>query len=228
MIVYSQVAEAIVAAGVATPGRDDHKRRALPSAPIAAREVAGGERREQPLSELAGGQLERVRHRVDHRRSRQQVALRRETRAGAATRPGQAALARKARAASSCIDDPGLALGGVGVGPRERVERLAGGRCAGQQSEPVRSVGGVRERLRGDGADAGREIRHDGTDREELRRDRDPELLGVEVAGDDRERHPNARTSSPGAPSCTVASTPSVRSASRSAAGVPVSTGNVP
>ena len=74
-------------------------------------------------------------------------------------------------------------------------------RCA----RPCGAVARVGERLGRDRAHLGLQPRYDGADREELRCHRDAHLLRMRLAGDDRERHAKARTTSPGLPSCTVA-----------------------
>ena len=126
------------------------------------------------------------------------------------------------------VDDARLAVVAPGVGREQGVERLARARAVAQLREPVGAVARVGERLGRDRADLGLEPGHDGADGQELRRHRDAQLPRMDVAGDDRERHAKARTTSPGCPSCTVAPTPMRASSSRSAAGVPVSSPNVP
>ena len=94
-----------------------------------------------------------------------------------------------ARRAAPRVDDADLAIIPAGVGHDELVERLSRARTRPDQGEAVRAVLDVRQRLGRDGAHARLEPGHDGPDRERPRRDGDAPGVGVDVAGDDRERH---------------------------------------
>ena len=61
-----------------------------------------------------------------------------------------------------------------------------------QKLHAVDAVIGIDQRLRRNGADAGRDMRHTRADREEFSRNRNADLAGGLVAGDDRPGHLSA------------------------------------
>jgi hypothetical protein len=130
--------------------------------------------------------------------------------------------------AAACVDEAGLAVVAASIDLEHGVEGLAGARALAHERQSLGPVARIGERLCRNRTDLALEPRDDRPDGQELRGHGDPELLGVRVAGDDRERHAKARTSSPGRTSCTVALTPMPASSRRSASGVPVSKPNVP
>ena len=94
------------------------------------------------------------------------------------------------------------------------------------QPQAVRAVGHVGVALGRDGTDVSLRPRNDGADGKELRRDRHAPLTGLEVAGDQRERHSMVP---PGSISWTTTSPrPRFASSSRRPCGLPIKGGNVP
>ena len=69
------------------------------------------------------------------------------------------------------------------------LDDLVGAFAFAQQPHTVDAVIGIDQGLRGDAADAGGDVRHPRADREKSRRDRDADLAGRIVAGDDRPGH---------------------------------------
>ena len=68
-----------------------------------------------------------------------------------------------------------LAMLAAGVGGGERLHHVSRGLALAQQLDAVHAVERIGQRLRGDRADAGLDVRHAAADREVLGRDRDAE-----------------------------------------------------
>ena len=65
VVVDAQIDQAVVVAAVATAGRDHRDRGRLPAAAVAAGRVAGGQREQQPVREVAAARLVGLGHGVD-------------------------------------------------------------------------------------------------------------------------------------------------------------------
>ena len=87
------------------------------------------------------------------------------------------------------IDDRHLSRVAGGVVRDERRQRLLGVDARGHEVEQLRAVARIRVGLGGDGADARTGPGDDRADREPVGLDRDAELAGVWIAGDDRVGH---------------------------------------
>jgi hypothetical protein len=82
-----------------------------------------------------------------------------------------------------------LALAAALVGRRDDPDHVLGGRAGAQELEAAKAVIGIDEGLRGDRPDPRRHERHPGADRERAGRDRDADLAGGLVPGDDGPGH---------------------------------------
>ena len=169
----------------------DQKRRRLLAALVAAGGFAGLHRRDQALCER---QRLRWRHRPSRcrrARRRRPACCRRSRSRRPATCPHQSTQSRPVCAAMrppasmmcSCrLSRPSSAA--------IRVSTISRGAASlAQQLQAVDAVIGIDQRLRRDAADAGGDMRHARADGEELGRDRDAELAGGVIAGDDRPGH---------------------------------------
>jgi len=185
VVVDAQVDLGVVAA-VATVGTYDDERGALPAAAVPAGLVTGSEGREQPLGQrIAGrrpGQPGPL-HRVDDLGADEDVALDRVPVAGPPAGPVVAAAAGEGGAVTGRADDAGLPLVAAIVGSGEPVEHLVRRTALGEQLEAVRAVGEVGVGLGRDRADAGPRGGHHRPDRQEPRRDGDPDP--VPLSSDD-------------------------------------------
>ena len=91
--------------------------------------------------------------------------------------------------AAAGIHDVQLPALAAAIRRDQGVDDLARGASLAQQFHAVDAVIGIDQRLRRDAADVGGDMRHARADREEFCRDRDAELAGGIVAGDDRPGH---------------------------------------
>ena len=155
MIVDPQVDPAVVAAAVAGPFADDEERCGLPPAPVAARVVGRSQARDEELGERPPAREIRIDEGVDDTGPGQDVALCRVSVARAVPGPCEAAPAGVGGRHALRIHDAGLTLLPEGVGPHQDGQRVHGRRSALEQGQPIGAVGDIRERLGGDGADAG-------------------------------------------------------------------------
>ncbi len=192
MVVHAQVDVAVVAPLVPAAVADDQQRRGLPSALVPARRVAGHERGQQPVAQVALGLGERAGELGHDGLARQDVALRGEAVAGDAAGPRHALGAGERRRMPRRVDEPDLAVFPAVVGGQQPVQRGLRADAVRHQLQPFRAERRVRPRLRRDGPRARPGPRHDRADARELRGDRDPPVAGGHVGGHDRERHRSA------------------------------------
>ena len=81
-----------------------------------------------------------------------------------------------------------LAVLAAGVGGGERFHHISRSLALAQQLDAVHAIERIRQRLRGDRADPGLDVRHAAADREVLGRDRDAERAGG-ITRDQRPGH---------------------------------------
>ena len=118
MVVNAQVDVAVVAPLVPAAVADDQQRRGLPSALVPARRVAGHERGQQPVAQVALGLGERAGELGHDGLPRKDVALRGEAVAGDASGPRHALQAGERRRMPGRVDEPHLAIFPAVVGRR--------------------------------------------------------------------------------------------------------------
>ena len=125
MVVDAQIEHEVGELRVPTVALDDHERRGLLPAPVAARALRGGQALQQPECEaLSHRRLERDCERVDRLRSHEDVSLRRVAGSRAAARPVHARGAGVRRAVAVRVDDADLALVPAVVGVSEPLHDL--------------------------------------------------------------------------------------------------------
>ena len=145
------------------------------------------QRRQQPRGEVAGGGLERRRHRGRHGVALHHVRLAAPRGAGRVAGVGDAVRAGGDRHAAARVDDrrPGARVRSASAASSAS-SASARGLAALHPVERVRAVRGLDHRLRGDRADARARPGAERADAEPVRLDRRAELAGVGVEGDDR------------------------------------------
>jgi hypothetical protein len=119
----------------------------------------------------------------------QHIAGDRETIALDMPAPVDALVAGKGGDPAAGIHDVQLPAGVAAIGGDQRRDDVARGASFTQQLQTVDAVIGIDERLSRNTANPGGDIGHAPADREKLRRDRNTELAGGVVAGDDRPGH---------------------------------------
>src|SRR6267143_5030301 len=187
MVVDPDVDPAVVEAPVPAAVPDHEEGRRLLPAAIASRRLPGAEGREEANRQVALGRFERMAHRLDDVLAREQIALGRKVLPDKMARPRKALLPRVRGGPPARIDDARLAFRRFLVGLREALEDLLRGGPLLQHLEGFRPVGRVRVRLGRDRPDPRERERDDGSDRDELRLDRDPEILRLRIEPHDAE-----------------------------------------
>ena len=154
---------------------------------VAARRLAGRERRDQPPRERFFRVL-RIGRRglLEHARACEHVAGDRAGRAGNMPAPVDASRAGVRRGAALRVHDVELPMIASGICGDQGPDRFGGGFALAQQRQAVDAEERVDQRLGRDCADPRGDVRHQRPDREEFRRDRNAEFSGIFVAGDDR------------------------------------------
>src|SRR3954452_10056527 len=189
MVVDAQGDVAVVAAfAPARLTHDQERGRLFPSA-VATGGIAGEQRRQEPVAQVAVGVREGLGERRDDIFTRQDVPLYGEGVAGAPARPLHAVGAGERGRTAVRVDEADLALFAIAVRLEDRVERGVRGQTARHQSHALGTEVGVRPRLRGDGSDTRLRPWHHRADARELRRDGHAEVAGRFVERDDGERH---------------------------------------
>ena len=87
------------------------------------------------------------------------------------------------------IHDVQLPAFTAAIAGNQGFDDVAGFAAFVQQLQAVDAVIGIDQRLRRDAANTGRDMRHARADGEEFGRNRDAELAGLGIAGDDRPSH---------------------------------------
>src|SRR5262249_6938579 len=141
---------AVVEAAVAAAVADHEQRRRLLAALVAARLVAGLQRRQDAPGEWAFRLLERRRHRGDDLLAGQEVALAGVVLARPGAGPRHALRAGEVRRVAGGVHDADLADVLLPVVLGQRPDHVRGRLAAGQQLQAARAVGGVGVALRGD------------------------------------------------------------------------------
>src|SRR5688572_5220323 len=160
-------------------GRADEQRRRLLAALVAARGFARLERCDQALGKGLLAFPEGAGRLLDHPGVGEHVARHRETLARDGAAPLDAACAGVLADPAFRIDDVQLPMVAAFVGRGEVAHDLGRGHACAQQIEPVLAVEGVDQRLRGKRTDAALGVRAERADREEARRDCDPERAAL-------------------------------------------------
>ena len=170
-------------------GGPDRDRRRLLAALVAAFWLARHHRGDQPAHERFFARcLERVRGRRNHVGARQHVAGNRDARPHDVPAPVDAVRAGMHRDAALRVMHVKLALFGAAVGRRQMFDHGLRRHPFAQQAHAAIAPERVRQRLRGERADAALAMGADRADREELARNRDA-IGAARVARDDGPGH---------------------------------------
>ena len=168
----------------------DQQRRRLLAALVAAGGLAGMHRRDQPLRERQFGVGDiGFRGVVEHGGAGQHVAGNREAVALDMPAPVDAFAPGMRGDAALGVHDVQLPAFTAAIAGNQGFDDIAGFAPFVQQLDAVDAVIGIDQRLGCDAADAGGDVRHARADGEEFRCDRDAELAGCGIAGDDRPSH---------------------------------------
>ena len=188
VVVHPEVEDALVRRAARLGGDDDQARR-LSSPKVAARRLRPVQRRQQALRKRSRGRGERLGHRRPDLVRAQHVALDAEPGALEVARVRDAPGTGVRRRPSLAVDVRDLPHVAQVVLGQQPVERGSGLRSVAHERQPVGAVAALGERLRRDGADAGKRPRARSTRAERARLDGDADLAGLGVPGHDRVRH---------------------------------------
>src|SRR5438132_3203711 len=185
MIVDPDVDPAVIETAVATTLADHQECRGLLPSLVAARTLSGAEGPEKSDRKISLRPFERFAHLLHDVFAREEVSLAGVIPADEMAGPWEAFPPGVRGRPAARVHDAGLPLRGFLVGLHETLQRILRCDTLLQQGEGLRAVRRVRVRLGRDGADPGPGEGHNGSDGDELRFDRDAEVLRLWIEPDD-------------------------------------------
>jgi len=166
---------------------DDEESRGLLPSLVASRTLPGAEGREESDRKISLRPFERLAHLLHDVFAREEVSLACVVPADEMAGPRKALLPGVRGRPAARVHDSGLPLCAFLIGLHETLQRIFRCDTLLQQGEGLRAVCRVRVRLGRDGADPGPGEGHNGSDGDELRFDRDAEVLRLGIEPDDAE-----------------------------------------